>query len=316
MRKEKLPINRQAYAAEIIKCLDRLSAAGHSRSTVFEDFLKLAEASLEALPRHVISISENGQYAEDTEETKELFSPLRSRYGRGNPERFKRYMGIFSEAIGILILSAETGEANHEYMDIPGDIYMQLEIGNLRNGQFFTPMNVAKCMAEMTMMDMESQVYERIKQALLHPDNIYGHAVLLTSVILEKGDAQKYFFETVLPAAVPYYDPIRVCDPCVGSGVMLLAVACTAPAWMTKWGLIRFYGSDIDNTCVRMCRINIMLYGLNGTHIAYYRDLPPQIIAAMPEPYAELYKKAQAEPEKILEVTEEFKHLRQLTFQL
>jgi hypothetical protein len=59
-----------------------------------------------------------------------------------------------------------------------------------------------------------------------------------------------------------------------------------------------------------------MLYGLNGTHIPYYRDLSPQIIAAMPEPYAELYKRAQAEPEKILEVTEEFKHLRQLCFQL
>jgi type I restriction-modification system DNA methylase subunit len=33
---------------------------------------------------------------------------------------------------------------------------------------------------------------------------------------------------------------------------------------MLDWGFVQFYGQDIDQTCVQMAQINMMLHGLNG----------------------------------------------------
>jgi hypothetical protein len=74
----------------------------------------------------------------------------------------------------------------------------------------------------------------------------------------------RYFLDHIIPAALPYYDPIKVLDPCVGSGVMLLAVASQFPRWATHYNLVQFYGMDIDQTCVRMANINMMVYCLNS----------------------------------------------------
>lgn len=48
-----------------------------------------------------------------------------------------------------------------------------------------------------------------------------------------------------------------VCDPCCGSGRMLLAVADLKPHW-------EFVGQDVDLRCVRMTAINLALRNLYG----------------------------------------------------
>jgi type I restriction-modification system DNA methylase subunit len=68
----------------------------------------------------------------------------------------------------------------------------------------------------------------------------------------------------VVSAAIPYYQPVTVCDPCVGSGVMLLASAATYEPWMVQMGLVQFYAQDIDMAMVRLVKINCALYGLNS----------------------------------------------------
>ncbi len=52
-------------------------------------------------------------------------------------------------------------------------------------------------------------------------------------------------------------DKKSVCDPCCGSGRMLLAVADLRPHW-------EFVGQDIDLRCVRMTAINLALRNLYG----------------------------------------------------
>ena len=88
----------------------------------------------------------------------------------------------------------------------------------------------------------------------------------------------------VLIPILPYYKPITVCDPCLGSGRMLLAAAACYPAWAVQLGLVQFFGADIDPVCAQMARINVLLYGLNGTGLRY-----AQILAeANPEMMARL----------------------------
>jgi len=59
---------------------------------------------------------------------------------------------------------------------------------------------------------------------------------------------------------------IDVCDPCVGSGVMLLAFAKVVDDDLGRWGLhkLRLYGQDIDERCVLMCRIQLRMNGLDS----------------------------------------------------
>lgn len=51
--------------------------------------------------------------------------------------------------------------------------------------------------------------------------------------------------------------PKRVCDPCCGSGRMLLAVAETHRHW-------EFVGQDVDLRCVRMTALNLAFRNLYG----------------------------------------------------
>ena len=72
------------YPAEILKLLERNTAAGAYLSQVFTDWLDLTHATLAALPAHAASASRRsdaaGTLAEDTPETQALFARCRSRY--------------------------------------------------------------------------------------------------------------------------------------------------------------------------------------------------------------------------------------------
>ena len=59
---------------------------------------------------------------------------------------------------------------------------------------------------------------------------------------------------------------VSVCDPAVGSGVMLLAYGKVVHEAFGRDGTnrLRLYGMDIDNRCVNMCRIQLRMNGLDG----------------------------------------------------
>ncbi len=59
---------------------------------------------------------------------------------------------------------------------------------------------------------------------------------------------------------------VSVCDPAVGSGVMLLAFAKVVHDELGRRGTnkLRLYGTDIDLRCVHMCRIQLRMNGLDG----------------------------------------------------
>ena len=59
---------------------------------------------------------------------------------------------------------------------------------------------------------------------------------------------------------------VSVCDPAVGSGVMLLAFGKVVHDALGRDGTnrLRLYGMDIDIRCVNMCRIQLRMNGLDG----------------------------------------------------
>lgn len=62
----------------------------------------------------------------------------------------ERGIGPLNDALGILML-----EASYNYQDILGSVYMLLSQGDKRLGQYFTPYNVSKMMAEINMSDLK-----------------------------------------------------------------------------------------------------------------------------------------------------------------
>ncbi len=291
------------YKKQIIKILESITSSGVSAYDIFDDFLNIALDSLERLPDHVRSVAKTGKLAEDTEEAAKRFERLRNRYH--NPIYFDR----FAEAFGYLILSAD--DELDDWNDTIGDIYMEFGISNKHSGQFFTPYHVAKMMAMMTTDDIPSLVHERIKAACM--DNPLAQAMLIAGIgIDDPAQAEAWFFGKIVPAVAADIDPVTICDPACGSGVMLLAAASSVPRWMLDWNFVRFYGMDIDQTCVNMARVNILLHGLNGFSIKCALALSEVELQRLPDPLQSAYREAQsAEPERLVEIADEVRSWKQ-----
>ncbi len=271
------------YTQEIVKRLEQAYRySGQRPLHLFEDWTLLVEACLNHLPEQLKAVARTGRFAEDTPETVELFNRIRARYELpDHPAAHRKVWEAFAEAFALLLESAEPGlwgegsygEFDCGYMgpDVLGHIYMAFANSDLSwQAQYFTPHGPSLLMAKMCIGDGEREVYDRIKAACLHPDNLLGQAVVLASLVIpeqKEGEPnlhQEYFFNRILPAALPYYQPILIQEPCIGSGIMVLTAASQYPEWAVKLNLVQFYGADIDPICVRMAKINCQLYGLNG----------------------------------------------------
>lgn len=110
------------------------------------------------------------------------------------------------------------------FRDLLGELFMRLDVNSVRAGQFMTPWPVAEMMAHMQFSREDFE-----------------------ATVAEKGE-------------------VRVCDPAVGSGVMLLAFAKVVNDELGRPGVnkLRLYGTDIDQRCVLMCRIQLRMNGLDS----------------------------------------------------
>lgn len=284
-RKAQLNLEKMSaaqVAAEIAKKLEHAGASfGYGKARLWEEWLQYTAVCLEI----TLKPFRDGTPHTDTplrQEEERLRKIFNAPHGN-----FDHFLKNFQEAAVLWYSWSSYG-----IEDVLGLTYMNYMWANEAKGQFFTPWHVSVMMAEMTVQDGAREVFERIKAAVdkLREANpvmaIYADSLILTAGILGQGENPTKTIESILinllPLIQPYYEPITVCDPCCGSGVMLLATSLQYPVFANRLGLVQYYGQDIDQICINMAHLNMMAYGLNGWGAAaVFFDL---VEAGMPIP--------------------------------
>lgn len=278
-----IPFEQRNFPAEIIKRLEAIvNISGRRPGEVFSDWLLVTEATLKAMPDQIKTVGATGRFAEDTPEIADTFARVQVHYGPKwlGQDRAGRVWQYFAEAFALLLEATAPGlwgEPNSLSIagisgpDIIGHIFQTWAnppSGKKWHAQILSPWPVARLISELSLgLDGERQIHDRLKQALCHPDNILGQAILLAGLTLPDDQpeaARDYFFKRVLPAALPFYtQPLLVNDPAVGTGILLLGGASVLPAYACHYGLVQFSGQDIDPVMTCAASINTMVYGLN-----------------------------------------------------
>lgn len=123
------------YLKEFISKLHNLDKARRINE-VFKDFLILCTCSL-AQPFY-------------------RSSEIEQRYLNTVKHYTKEQAEEFSKLLALLVMALE-----EKHQDFLGQVYMQLNLGNVANGQFFTPYNVSKMMSKICFVDIEKQLEEK-----------------------------------------------------------------------------------------------------------------------------------------------------------
>jgi len=110
------------HGKDFVKILENLCPSRHSYE-IFSDWLVMASASLYSWKKDE---SVEKQYAE-----------IASRYKKEEIEKLAQLLDITGEAL------------EKKEQDFLGEVFTFAELTNERNGQFFTPYNISKMMAEM-----------------------------------------------------------------------------------------------------------------------------------------------------------------------
>lgn len=269
--------------AAILKQLEAVCLAGRKTWDVYEDWLDVCVATLEAMPRHVESAAATGKPADDTQDVQDLWATLRTKYGKGDFEHFRNAFAA------LLDLASKRGWEGYDgTWDVLGQVYMQLNASSNHSGQYFTPWSIASMMANFETQNIDAECRARVAEAI--NAGPWGMMGLANGASITQPGKE----EIMLHALIDAYGslcPITVYDAACGSGVMLLAFASQCPRWAIDYNVVRFFGQDIDHTCVKMARANLMLYGLNGYSIRLNAALagakiPPTTAARVAPPEA------------------------------
>ena len=246
----------------IIKTLEEIVRLGYEPWMVYESWLESCVTALTQMRAvHAHQLAHDGvlPISSESAEAQAVWQRLSHRFAQHWPT----VHAFFGKALAQLVIAAD-GEWN----DWLGQVFMQWNLGSHWKGQFFSPWHIAVLMAHLTTADIPQQVHDNIQAALRKSPA--GQLALMGALLQSPEQAEQYFMTHVLPAAMPFVEPVTLYEPAIGSGGMFLAVASLLPPWMVALGLVTFAGQDIDQKCVWMCQIQFALYNLRGAPI---RDL-------------------------------------------
>lgn len=152
---------------EIVKLLAANTGAKRI-SEVFDNFVEMAALAL----RNAVDV--RGSEAWEAREGQYL--QIAGRYSRAELDRFAHALALV------------TVEMEREPCDVLGRLYMELELGNERLGQYYTPYDIAQLMAEMQIDSVVEQVQKDGFANVYEPSCGAGaFMVALSQAMLEHG---------------------------------------------------------------------------------------------------------------------------------
>jgi hypothetical protein len=202
------PVSGDVHQQALVDLIQNFPAT-HRTSSVFSDFVELSALS--------ISNSVDRQQFDAREKR---YLEIVKKYSKDELERFPRMFGelisSFEHRVAVMRKSAAAGGASMGLTDVLGEVFMQLDMGNDRTGQVFTPYHVSRLMATMTVGG--------------------GHEAI-----------QRDGF-------------IRACEPAVGAGGMVIALAeSMQDAGLNYQQTLHVTCVDIDPVCVHMAYLQLSL---------------------------------------------------------
>ncbi|WP_175773008.1 N-6 DNA methylase [Paraburkholderia phenazinium] len=185
----KLDATADDYQRDLVKLI-RSFSHGHHLYTVFSDFVELCALAISnSVDRLQFEVREK-RYLE-----------IVAKYSRDEVERFPQMLGLLTMSFELRVQSsrkASEGGASAcsgGLTDVLGQIYMMLELGNARAGQYFTPYSVSHLMALMTVGDGGEEVREGGFMRLQEPACGAGGMVIATAHAL--ADAGRNYQQTM-----------------------------------------------------------------------------------------------------------------------
>ncbi|MEW1629646.1 N-6 DNA methylase [Streptomyces sp. NPDC089173] len=152
---------------EIVKLL-AASTGAKRMSEVFDDFVEMAALAL----RNAVDIRGSDSW----EARERQYLQIAGGYSRTELNRFAHALALV------------TTEMQRDPCDVLGRLYMELELGNERLGQFYTPYDVAQLMAKMEMDTVVEQVERSGFAEVYEPAcGAGGLMIALSEAMLESG---------------------------------------------------------------------------------------------------------------------------------
>lgn len=131
-------VARTAHQKEIVKLFEMMQGQ-YTLWQLWGDFVTMIACEIS-----------NAVDVEHRPQRVEMYKTIASKYSQKEMECFAK---IFAHMVEAYEIDAD--------QDLLGELYMALGLGNDKNGQFFTPYNVCRCMAEMQIGGAEEAVKEK-----------------------------------------------------------------------------------------------------------------------------------------------------------
>lgn len=131
-------VARDQYQKEIIKIFDSLQGK-HSLWQIWGDFVTMAACAIS----NAVDVSNRGK-------REQLYTDVASGYG-------KKELDAFAQIFNLIVTAYERDPDQ----DLLGELYMTLGLGNDRNGQFFTPYDICRIVAEINIDNAAMQIKKR-----------------------------------------------------------------------------------------------------------------------------------------------------------
>ena len=226
----------------------------------FRGFVTACHLALDDLPAHLHDALTRESIA--APDSRKRWDQAMGRFTPATIEAFAHGFAVFLDACHFL--SPEQSYDSAGGPDIIGRVYMDLLSGRSHTwndtAQYFTPWTVAYAMAQISGAgELEARFHAEVKRLLA--DDPVLQAMTLTASVTGQ-DAFWWCLSRAWPRLKAKIAPVTVCDPCVGSGILLLAHAACHPLWLAQIGYVQYSGWDIDPLCCEMARLNRRLYGI------------------------------------------------------